>query len=186
LAACLVLTCVSQLFFWAKAQPLIALAAAQAGVPMFMLQSFQYMGIVSATSVWLVVWLVASAMLVAIDILTADTTGLVRLFELNALAFYSQVPWLVAVVVLAWVYEPLSSELATGGAATGVSLERLTRLLRDDPTLVAVRTFGECSSLWLHGLFGICYHVLSKVPLPRALLVALAVYGLPHLVGAVL
>jgi hypothetical protein len=95
------------------------------------------------------------------------------------------VPWLLAVVLVAWYYEPPFAELGPAGVAT-VEPGRLLRLLREDETRLVLRTVNEGSTLWLHGLFGAGYHAVSGTSLPRCLLLALGIYGLPHLVGALL
>jgi len=126
-------------------------------------------------------WLLASAVTIACDVLFRGTDDVFRVLEVSGLAFYSQVPWLLAVVVVAWCYQPPFLELGQAGTAV-VEPSRLLRLLRDDETRLLLRTVNEGSTLWLHGLFGAGYHAVSHTPLPRCLLLALAIYGLPHLI----
>ena len=182
---CSCLTVVGYVGFTSHITPLVALAASASNVPTSFVLSLQHMSVVSAASVCVVVWLVASAVMIAFEVLRAESAGVVRLLEFNALAFYSQVPWLLAFVYVAWTYR---SPLETGGMdvlAAGASVERLTRLMQEDPALVVVKSIGEGSTLWLHGLFGAGYRALTGVSLARAQLLALAVYGLPHLVRGV-
>jgi hypothetical protein len=177
--ACVCLTMISQVIFVAEAAPALVHALSGPAVPASFVLSMQYMGVFSAASVFLVVWLVASAVMIACDVLFTGTDSVVRVLEVNALALYSQVPWLVALVALAWAYQPLHG-LDTGEALGGGDIVRLTRLMQHAPMLVAVRTVSECSTLWLHGLFAAGYHAVSGVALPRAVVLALCVYGLPH------
>jgi hypothetical protein len=179
---CSCLTVVGYVGFTSHVNPLIARAVSASHVPASFVTSMQHMHVVSAASVCVVVWLVASAVMMAVEVLRAESASVVRLLEFNALAFYSQVPWLIAFVYAAWTYR---SPLDAGGVdvlAAGAGVERLTRLMQEDPTLVIVRSVGECSTLWLHGLFGAGYLALAGVPLARAQLLALVVYGLPHVV----
>ena len=113
------------------------------------------------------------------------TDDVSRVLEMSGLAFYSQVPWLLAVVVVAWHYQPPFP--AIGDAGTVVAgPDRLLRLLREDETRLILRTVNEGSTLWLHGLFGAGYHAVSRTSLSRCLLLAAAIYGLPHLVGVLM
>jgi hypothetical protein len=124
-------------------------------------------------------WLAASAVIVAWDVLFGGTEGVSRVFEVNGLAFYSQVPWLLAVIVVAWHYQPPFPE-----GVRSVDPARLLRLLREDEILLVVRTINQGSTLWLHLLFGAGYHAVSRVPLPRCLLIAAAIFAMPQLIEA--
>lgn len=184
-ALCTGLVLVSQLLFLSSTAPPVATALARAGAPRAFIVSSQYMGLLTAASVCLVMWLAASAVTIAWDVLFAGTDGVSRVLEVSGLAFYSQVPWLLAVVVVAWHYQPPFPDVGQAELAT-VEAARLLRLLDDDETLLVLRTVNEASTLWLHLLFGAGYHAVSRRPLPRCLLLGLAIYGLPHLVEALL
>jgi hypothetical protein len=171
------LTGASQWLFLSHVTPALVAAATEAGVPAAFIVSMQYLGILTSAAVCLVVWLVVSAVMVASDVLFVGSANVARIVELNALAFYSQVPWLFVVVVLAWVYHP---PVEVSGLS-GHDVARLSRLLQQDSTTVVIRTVSECAAVWLHALFGAGYHALSGVSLPRALSLALTIYGLPHL-----
>ena len=182
-AVCTCLILVSQVLFLSRTAPPLRSALTSAGIPAAFIVSSQYMGLVTAASICLVMWLLASAVTIAWDVLFRGTDDVSRVLEVSAWAFYSQVPWLLAVVAVAWYYQPPFPELGQGGTTT-VEPARLLRLLREDETRLVLRTINEASTLWLHGLFGAGYHAVSHVPLPRCLLLALAIYGLPHVAGA--
>jgi hypothetical protein len=147
--------------------------------------SSQYLGLAGAASVCAVTWLVASAITIASDVLFAGSSDVSRVPETFGLAFYSQVPWLLAVVVVAWHYQPPFLALEPAGIAA-IDARRLMRLLRDDETRIVLRTVNECSTLWLHLLFGAGYHAISRLPLSLCLLLTSGIYGLPYGVGALL
>lgn len=176
---CVGLTVMSQAIFVARVAPHMVQALSSPTVPATFILSMQYMGVLSGASVCVVVWLVASAVTIACDVLFKGTDVVIRVVELYALALYSQVPWLVVLVALAWAYQPFPG-LGTAEALTGVDIGRLTRLMQQDQVLVVVRVVSECSTLWLHGIFAAGYHAVSGVSLPRALVLALCVYALPH------
>ena len=156
-----------------------------AGVPAAFIVSSQYLGLVTAASVCLVTWLVASAVTMAWDVLFTGTDDVSRVLEVTGWAFYSQVPWLLVVVVVAWHYQPPFPEIGQTGAPA-VEPARLLRLLREDETRLVLRTVNESSTLWLHGLFAAGYHAVSGTSLPRCLLLAVGLYGLPHLVAVLM
>lgn len=143
--------------------------------------SLESMGILSVASVPVLVWLLSSAFMIAIDVLCRDANGLHRIVETNALAFYSQVPCLLAVLVLAVAYEPGASWRLQDGPVTVADVERLSRLVRQDPVITTVRALNECSAAWLYGLFGAGYHVVAGVSLSRALFLAGSMYCSFHL-----
>jgi hypothetical protein len=184
-AVCTCLIFWSQALFLSRTAPPLTAALTNAGVPAAFIVSSQYLGLVSAASICLVMWLVASAVTIAWDVLFCGTDDVSRVLEVSGLAFYSQVPWLLAVVVVAWHYQPPFSEIDPSSLTT-VEPGRLLRLLREDETRLVVRTVNEGSTVWLHGLFAAGYHAVSRTPLPRCLLLASAIYGLPHLVGLLL
>jgi hypothetical protein len=180
---CMVLTLASQALFTMRVRPLVQLAADDSGVPASLLVSMQYLGVVSAASVAPFVWLSSAAMLIACDVLFFDKASPLRLLEATATAFYSQLPWLAIVVGLAWVFDaPVRALQDT--AADGLDMARLVRWTTQQPMLVAVRVVGECSTLWLHLLFGTAYHAASQVPLPRALMLGGVGYLIPRLIRA--
>jgi hypothetical protein len=179
LCTCLILT--SQLLFLSTTAPPLTAALARAGVPAPFVVSSQYLGLVAAASVCAMTWLVASAVLMAWDVLFTGAENVARVPEMAGLAFYSQVPWLLVVIIVAVYYQPPFPE---AGTATALEPERLLRLLAGDETRLVLRTVNEASTLWLHGLFGAGYHAVSGNSLPRCLLLALGIYGLPHLMAA--
>jgi hypothetical protein len=180
---CLILA--GQALFLASTAPAVGAASARAGIPPAIVASSQYLGLAAAASVCVVTWLVASAVTIACDVLFVGTDDVSRVFEVSGLAFYSQVPWLLAVVLVAWYYEPPFPEPGFAGVAA-VDPGRLLRLLREDETHLVLQTVNEGSTLWLHVLFGAGYHAVSGTSLPRCLLLAVAIYGLPHLIGVLL
>ncbi len=184
-ALCTGLVLLSQALFLASTAPTVTAALARSGAPFALIASSQYMGLVSAASVCLVTWLVASVVTIAWDVLFASTQDVSRVLKVHGVAFYSQVPWLLCVVVVAWYYRPPFPETGPAGVMA-VEPGRLLRLLREDESRLLLRTVNEGSTLWLYGLFAAGYHAVSGTSLSRCLLLALGIYGLPHLVGVMM
>jgi hypothetical protein len=117
---CSCLTVLGYIGFTSHITPLVAMALSASNVPASFVTSMQYMSVIGAASVCVVVWLVASAVMLAVEVLRADSVAAVRVLELNALAFYSQVPWLLAFVYVAWTYRsPLDAVGAEETPAAG-------------------------------------------------------------------
>ena len=151
-----------------------------------LLTSLQYMGVVNAAFVYVVVWLTASAFMMSFDVLLRGAPDALRILEGNALAFYSQLPWLALLVVLAAAFEPPAAWMLDGPIASPADLERFKRLLQQDPFLATVRGLNECFAVWLYVLFGVSYHVATSCPLSGSLLLALTTYGVFHLLNVLL
>lgn len=180
---CTLLTLAGQALFAHRLRPLMSLAAETSGVPPFLLWSGQYLGIFGAASVCTFVWLSSTALLIAGDALSADKASPLRLLEATATAFYSQVPWMLIVTGLAWCFSVPILTVEDAEISGGLDLARLTRLVTQHPTIVTVKVVGECSTLWLHMLFGAAYHAATGVSLGRALLLGNLGYLVPRLVN---
>jgi hypothetical protein len=161
-------------------------ALASAGGSAAFATSLESMGVLSVASVPVLVWLLSSAFLIAVDVLCRDGDGLHRILETNALAFYSQMPLLLVVLGLAAVYEPGASWGLRGDTVTIADIERLARLMREDVIITTVRVLNECSAAWLYCLFGAGYHVVAHVSLARSLLLTVGMYTSFHLIRYVL
>lgn len=178
---CAVLAGAGHAVFTARLVRPVYEALAGAGGSTTFAASLEYMGILSVASVPLLVWMLSSAFMIAVDVLCRDASGLHRIVETNALAFYSQVPWLLVVFVLGIVYEPAASWQLEGDAVTVADVERLSRMLRQDAVVTTVRVLNECSAAWLYCLFGAGYHVAANVSLSRALTLTIGMYSSFHL-----
>ena len=164
------------------AGPIVATAAGSRSL----LTSLQYMGVINVAFVYVVVWLTASAFMISCDVLLRGADGGLRILEGNAVAFYSQLPWLVVLIALAAAFEPPAAWMLDGPIASAADLERFKRLLQQDRFLATVRGLNECFAVWLYVLFGMSYHAATGCSLPGALLLALTTYVMFHLLSLLL
>ena len=164
------------------AGPIVATAVGSRSL----LTSLQYMGVVNAAFVYVVVWLTASAFMMSFDVLLGGTSDVRRILQGNALAFYSQLPWLAMLIALAAAFEPPAAWMLDGPIASAADLERFKRLLQQDPFLATVRGLNECFAVWLYLLFGVSYHTATDCPLPGSLLLALTTYVGFHLLSVLI
>jgi hypothetical protein len=169
---CAVLAIVSQVVLTAKITGPIADMLTGMGVSPAFIASIQYMGIVNAAFAYVLVWLMTSLFLISWDVLCRPSGDGSRILETNALAFYSQWPWLATLIALAVLFQPPPAWSLGQGSPSGSDLDRFRRLLEQDAFLVAVRATNECFTAWLYGLFGIGYHAVTGWPLWASLLLS--------------
>jgi hypothetical protein len=145
--------------------------------------SMRYMGVLNVAFVYVLVWLATSAFLIAFDVLFQQSPHPARIIETSALAFYSQLPWLTALIGVSLAFEPPPWAPAAGQISAS-DLERLKRLLEQDQVLIVVRTLNGCFAAWLYGLFGAGYHVVAGLPLGKSLALTMSMFGVFHLLSA--
>jgi hypothetical protein len=155
------------------------------GVSTAFATSMQYMGAFNVGCVYVLVWLSTSAFMIAFDVLARESPHPARIIETNALAFYSQLPWLAALVAVAVVFEPPVWVADPAGPSVS-DLERFKRLLQQDQVLIAVRAVNGCFAAWLYGLFGAGYHAVAGMSLGRSLALTMSMFGAFHLLATLI
>jgi hypothetical protein len=167
-------------------EPLYEMTAAM-GVPTVFLTSMRHMGIISASLIYLSTWLLIAGFLASVDVLFGDSKDLIRVLELSGLAFYSQLPWLLATVALAATFEaPEVRALGVDALSIQAGVRRFKAALDADPTLVVIRSVNQCFTAWLYCLCGAGFHALTGVRLWRALSLTTGMYVVFHLLGSLL
>ena len=141
------------------------------------------MGVINAAFVYVVVWLTASAFMISCDVLLRGAHDGLRILEGNAVAFYSQLPWLVVLIALAAAFEPPAAWMLNGPIASAADLERFKRLLQQGSVSRHRARLERVFAVWLYVLFGTSYHAVTGCSLPGALLLALTTYAMFHLLG---
>lgn len=167
-------------------EPLYEMTAAM-GVPAAFVTSMRHMGIVGASLLYVSTWLLVSGFLASVDVLFGDSKDLIRVLELSGLAFYSQLPWLLAIVALVSTFE--APDVLVVGAdtlAVQANVRRFKDAIEADTTLVVIRSLNQCFTAWLYCLFGAGYHALTGVRLWRALSLTTGMYVVFHLLGYLL
>jgi Yip1-like protein len=123
---------------------------------------------------YLSIWLVATAMLVCIDILGRDSAHGTHLLKLTGLAYYSLVPYLLMTLTLAVLFQaPEASEVALGDDPAQTA-RNLRAAIQSTPTISIIRHFGYIFHAWLIALFVSAYRACS--PGGTAASVAIAVF----------
>ena len=181
---CGALAIVSHGVFSARISGPLYESLASMGVSTAFATSMQYMGVLNVAFVYFLVWLSSSAFMIGFDVLFRQSIDPSRIIETNALAFYSQLPWLVVLVAVALAFRPPEWNIEPG-ELTPSDVERFKRLLDQDEILIVVRALNSCSVAWLYGLFGAGYHAVAGVSLGRSLALTMGMFGVFHLLPAV-
>jgi hypothetical protein len=180
---CAALAVVSHAIFAEKVSgPVLAAAAGSRSLAL----SLQYMGVVNAGFVSVVIWLMASAFMMSFSVLFGEDRDVARILEGNALAFYSQLPWLLALIGVAVWFQPPAAWMLGAPLASPGDFDRFRRLLEHEPVLIAIRALNQCFAAWLYVLFGFSYHAATGSSLPGSILLALVTYALFHLLRLLL
>ena len=87
----------------------------------------------------------------ALDVLTQDSGESGRLTEFTALSFYTQVPYCVAMILIAWVWVPEPLRLPSGPSTSDVltAVYRYRDAMLSGPLLSTGRLLSYYSLLWL-------------------------------------
>ena len=101
----------------------------------------------------------------AIDILASGSEQPRLLAKFTAVSFYSQVPWCIVMIAIAWHWTPEPLRLPVGAsnadlmeAATGYQ-----RSLQSDPLMSTGRLLGHYSNLWLSAMLAIALKVVGSL-----------------------
>jgi hypothetical protein len=136
--------------------------------------------------VYLSIWLVATAMLVCIDILGRDEVRGVQLLKLTGLAYYCLVPYLLVTLVLAATFHPPAAADIALAAEPAEVARNLRAAIQDTATISIIRQFGYLFHGWLVALFVCAYRACSQVRRSAAVAIALFLYSSLFLVHAAL
>lgn len=104
-ALCAALHCVSMSIFSGKTRPLVDSALARLDLPLMGLPS-PHLFIASSALTYPAFFGFLTLAVLALDVLVQDSGQPTRLTEFTALAFYTQVPYCLLMILIAWVWVP--------------------------------------------------------------------------------
>jgi hypothetical protein len=117
---------------------------------------------------YLIYWLMATGFIACFDVLARGFGGTRTLLQITGVAHYSQVPYLILVLVLALLFSPPPL------AARQVAGEEVTQLLSDyraevdgTVTMALARNFGYLFQSWLVLLLVCAYRAYSQTSILR-------------------
>lgn len=110
---------------------------------------------------YLAIWLVGTGSLVCVDVLADGSGPYSRALELTGLAFYSQVPYLLALAAGSLWFELPPGDPAPGKAHPAEIVAALREALEGSLAYQLARHFGYAFRVWLVLLFVLAYRTLS-------------------------
>jgi len=111
----------------------------------------------------------------ALDVLGNDSEQPARLTELTALSFYTQVPYCLLMILIAWVWTPEPMRLPSGLSTIELLTEvhRYRETMRSGPLQSTGRLLSSYSMLWLAAVTSIALKVVTGPSLSANVVVAM-------------
>ena len=101
----------------------------------------------------------------ALDIVAAGSQQPRLLAKFTAVSFYTQVPWCIVMIAIAWFWTPEPMRVPVGASETEImeALGRYQRSIHSGPLLSTGRLLGHYSSLWLSAVLAIALKVVGSL-----------------------
>ena len=177
-ALCAGLQGVSVSIFSGKTRPMLDVALANLDLPLTGLPSGHLFVAMSALTYPMYSALLTLAVL-ALDVLANNSGQPARLTELTALSFYTQVPYCLLMILIAWVWVPepmrLPSGRSTAELLTAVHGYRETML--SGRLLSTGRLLSYSSLFWLVGVLSVALKVVTGLSTRGTVVVAVVLLG---------
>mgnify|MGYP001156504041 CR=1 FL=1 len=160
---CAGLQTVSAAIFSDKTRPVVAAALARLDLPLAGLPTGHMFVAMSVLTYPMYFGLLTLAVL-ALDVLTTDSGESARLTELTALSFYTQVPYCVIMILIAWVWVPEPLRLSTGSSTDVLTaVYRYRDAMLSGPLLSTGRLLSYYSLLWLAAVLSVALTVVCRL-----------------------
>ena len=173
-ALCAGLQGVSVSIFSGKTRPLLDTVLARLDLPYSGLPSGQLLVAMSALSYPMYFALLTLAVL-ALDVLGNDSGQPARLTELTALSFYTQVPYCLLMILIAWVWVPEPMRLPSARSTTELltEVQRYRETMWSGPLLSTGRLVSSYSMLWLVAVISTALKVVAGLSTRATVVVAM-------------
>lgn len=101
----------------------------------------------------------------ALDIVAAGSQQPRLLAKFTAVSFYTQVPWCIVMIAIAWLWTPEPMRVPVGASETEImeALGRYQRSIHSGPLLSTGRLLGHYSSLWLSAVLAVALKVVGSL-----------------------
>ncbi len=176
-ALCAGLQSVSVSIFSDKTRPMVDSALARLDLPLTGLPSPHLFVAISALTYPAFFGLLTLAVL-ALDVLVKDAGQPTRLTEFTALSFYTQVPYCLLMILIAWVWVPdpirLPAGLSTAELLTQVRDYQATLL--SEPLLSTGRLLSYYSLVWLAAVLSIALKVVTGLSTRATVVMAIVLF----------
>ena len=101
----------------------------------------------------------------AIDILVSGSEQPRLLAKLTAVSFYTQVPWCIVMIAIAWHWTPEPMRLPVGASDTDIleAAARYQRGIQSESLMSTGRLLGHYSNLWLSAVLAVALKVVGSL-----------------------
>ena len=160
--------------FSGKIRPMLDTALARLDLPLTGLPSLLLFVAMSALTYPMYFALLTLAVL-ALDVLANNSGQPARLTELTALSFYTQVPYCLLMILIAWVWVPEPMRLPVGCSTAELltEVQRYRETMRSGPLLSTGRLLSFYSLLWLAAVLSIGLKVVTGLSTRATVVVAM-------------
>ncbi len=151
------------------------------------MKSIWYFFSVAGSASYLMTWVASALFLICVDIVFGNDSGCHRrLFDLTGYAFYSQIPWLLALLVIALAFQPppLSLGSVRDEGLIRAQVDQYVLEIKTSLPLVFTKVSQYYFQAWLMGLMVACLASLAKLTRIRAISYAILLYGFFFLLPA--
>ncbi len=166
-ALCAVLQAVTGSITSAKILPAMeeALAVLDVPFPDFPLQGLAFVAGLTGYPMFFGVLFLA---VLALDILASGSEQPRLLAKFTAVGFYTQVPWCIVMVAIAWYWTPAPLRLPVGASEADIMEQMASYQLtvRSGPLMSTGQLLGHYSQLWLSAVLAIALKVVGSLSVP--------------------
>ena len=168
---------VSVSIFSGKTRPMVDAALARLDLPLTGLPSGHLFVAMSVLTYPTFFGLLALGVL-ALDVLIKDSGQPARLTEFTALSFYTQVPYCLLMILIAWVWVPEPIRLPAGPSTAEVltQMQRYRDTMLSGPLLSTGRLLSYYSLLWLAAMLSIALKVVTGLSTRATVVVAVVLF----------
>ena len=176
-ALCAGLQHVSVSIFSGKIRPMLDAALARLDLPVTALPSGPLLVLVSALTYPTYFALLTLGML-ALNVLVGDSGQPARVTEFTALSFYTQVPYLLSMVLIAWVWvpEPIRLPVGPSSAELLAAAHGYRETMWSAPLLSTGRLLSYYSLLWFAAVLSAALKVVAGLSTRATVVVAVILF----------
>ena len=158
--------------FSGKTRPMLDAAMARLDLPVTGLPSGPLLVAMSALT-YPTFFAILTLAILALDVLIGDSGQPARLTEFTALSFYTQVPYCLLMILLAWVWVPEPIRLPAGPSTAELlsTVQRYRETMQSAPLLSTGRLLSYYSLLWLAAVLSVALKVVADLSTYRATVV---------------
>jgi hypothetical protein len=174
---CAALQGVSVAIFSGKTRPLLEAALGRVDLPLTGLPAGPLFAAMSVLVYPMVFGLLTLAVL-ALDVLVKDSGQPARLTEFTALSFYTQVPYCVLMVAIAWVWAPDPLRVPAGSSTMEllIQVQHYHTTMLSGPLLSTGRLLSYYSLFWLAAVLSIALKVVDRLSILATVAIAIVLF----------